>query len=74
MKILNRNAANIGRLGFQTASSALQNMKVEETSDGDVIMTSADEPMSISHTYEATGLDGVNALLKAGELFDDRRS
>lgn len=60
--------------GFQTASSALQNMRVEETSDGDVLMTSADEPISIPHTYEATGLDGVNALLKAGELFDDRRS
>jgi hypothetical protein len=49
-------------------------MRVEETSDGDVIMTSADEPISISRTYEATGLDGVNALLKAGELVDDRRS
>jgi hypothetical protein len=49
-------------------------MRVEETSDGDVFMTSADEPISIPHTYEATGLDGVNALLKAGELFDDRRS
>ncbi|KAL6908494.1 hypothetical protein GGI43DRAFT_145366 [Trichoderma evansii] len=60
--------------GFQTASSALQHMRVEETSDGDVIMTSADEPLSSSHTFEATGLDGVNALLKAGELFDDRQS
>ena len=47
-------------------------MRVEETSDGDVIMTSADEPLSSYHTYDATGLDGVNALLKAGELFDDR--
>lgn len=49
-------------------------MRVEEMSDGDVLMTSADEPMPISHTYEAADLDGVNALLKAGELFDDRRS
>lgn len=58
--------------GFQTASSALQHMRVEETSDGDVIMTSADEPLFSCHTNEATGFDGVNALLKAGELFDDR--
>lgn len=43
-------------------------------SDGDVLMTSADEQISIPHTYEAAGLDGVNALLKAGELVDDRRS
>lgn len=47
-------------------------MRVEETSDGDVIMTSADEPLFSCHTNEATGFDGVNALLKAGELFDDR--
>ncbi|KAH0528642.1 hypothetical protein TsFJ059_003474 [Trichoderma semiorbis] len=55
--------------GFQTASSAFQNMKVEETSDGDVLMTSADVPLSSSNTIEVGGLDGVNALLKAGEIF-----
>ncbi|KAL7961441.1 hypothetical protein V8C34DRAFT_12604 [Trichoderma compactum] len=55
--------------GFQTASSAFQNMKVEETSDGDVLMTSADVPLSSSNAIEVGGLDGVNALLKAGEIF-----
>ncbi|KAL7936277.1 hypothetical protein V8C35DRAFT_253393 [Trichoderma chlorosporum] len=55
--------------GFQTASSAFQHMKVEETSDGDVLMTSADIPLSSSNTIEVGGLDGVNALLKAGEIF-----
>lgn len=44
-------------------------MKVEETSDGDVLMTSADVPLSSSNTIEVGGLDGVNALLKAGEIF-----
>ncbi|RFU73778.1 high-mobility group 20a [Trichoderma arundinaceum] len=59
--------------GFQTASSAFQHMKVEETSDGDVLMTSADEQLSGSFTHEVGGLDGVNALLRAGEIFGHRQ-
>ena len=48
-------------------------MKVEETSDGDVLMTSADLPLSSSYAHVVGGLDGVNALLKAGEIFGHHR-
>ncbi|KAL7950813.1 hypothetical protein V8C42DRAFT_131425 [Trichoderma barbatum] len=45
--------------GFQTASSAFQHMKVEEMSDGDVLMTSADAPLSSSITLEPSRNDLV---------------
>ncbi|PTB65366.1 hypothetical protein BBK36DRAFT_1122166 [Trichoderma citrinoviride] len=58
--------------GLQTASSAFQNMRFEETSNGDVLMTPANEPPPPS-PMSVNGLDGVNALLKAGEIVGQPR-
>ncbi|KAL7818170.1 hypothetical protein V8C44DRAFT_215024 [Trichoderma aethiopicum] len=59
--------------GFQIASSAFQHMRFEETSNGDVLMTSANEPSPSASPMALSGLDGVNALLKAGEIVGQPR-
>ncbi|KAH0499372.1 hypothetical protein TgHK011_006573 [Trichoderma gracile] len=59
--------------GFQTASSAFQHMRFEETSNGDVLMTSANEPPPSPSPMGLSVLDGVNALLKAGEIVGQPR-
>ena len=49
--------------GFQASSSPFQNMKVEQSSEGDVVMTSGESPLA-----PKCGLDGMSALLRAGEI------
>lgn len=59
--------------GFQSAPSALQHLKIEE-SNGDVIMTSPDRVHSTvpSRANAKDGFDGMNALLRAGEIVGRR--
>ncbi|KAL6868465.1 hypothetical protein J3F83DRAFT_696015 [Trichoderma novae-zelandiae] len=59
--------------GFQIASSALQHMRFEETSNGDVLMTSANGAPPCPTPMGMSGLDGVNALLRAGEIVGQPR-
>lgn len=54
--------------GFQSTTSAFQNMKVEQAGDGDVVMTSVEAPTSGRERSRRDGLDGMNALLRAGEI------
>lgn len=55
--------------GFQSELSAFQNMKFEQSSEGDVVMTT-DEPTPVLAGQPSTknGFDGMNALLRAGEI------
>ncbi|KAG5981262.1 hypothetical protein E4U43_006634 [Claviceps pusilla] len=55
--------------GFQSDSSPFSHMKVEQSSEGDVVMTS-DETMPPSEENERArnSLDGMDALLRAGEI------
>lgn len=46
-------------------------MKVEENGDGDVLMTQGD-PVP-ARPAGKSGLDGMSALLRAGEIVDRRR-
>ena len=59
-------------LGFQSASSVLQNMKVERAGDGDVLMTNSDSMLRHKVNHAKDGLDGMDALLKAGEIVGRR--
>lgn len=57
--------------GFQNDSSAFGRMRVERGGDGDIIMTAAeDEPKT---DKAKSNLDGMSALLRAGELVDQSR-
>lgn len=53
--------------GFQSAPSALQHLKIEESSEGDVVMTSPDMKY-MPRPNPKDGFDGMNALLRAGEI------
>ncbi|PHH77375.1 hypothetical protein CDD82_3547 [Ophiocordyceps australis] len=53
--------------GFQSESSVFQNMKVERSGEGDVLMTTVDTVASPS-SRRKEGLDGMSALLRAGEI------
>lgn len=57
--------------GFQNDSSAFGRMKVEQGGDGDIIMTAADDEPGRVKTKP--NLDGMSALLRAGELVDQSR-
>lgn len=56
--------------GFQSAQSAFQNMRVEQAGDGDVLMTSVDAPSTGRSRSRKENLDGMSALLRAGEIVD----
>ncbi|KAK0389578.1 hypothetical protein NLU13_3153 [Sarocladium strictum] len=56
--------------GFQSAQSAFQNMRVEEAGDGDVLMTSVEDHMTGLDRNRKDNLDGMSALLRAGEIVD----
>lgn len=61
-------------VGFQSAPSALQHMKIEQSNGGDVVMTSPS--LSTAPTPKGNsknGLDGMSALLRAGEIVDRQR-
>ncbi|KID91203.1 high-mobility group 20A [Metarhizium guizhouense ARSEF 977] len=55
--------------GFQSDSSPFHHMRVEQSSEGDVVMTS-DETLAPQRQTRGTkdNLDGMNALLRAGEI------
>jgi hypothetical protein len=52
--------------GFQSGSSAFQNMKTEVSGDGDVVMTMGDTPPRPEASSAKFG--GMDALLRAGEI------
>ncbi|KAH7328765.1 hypothetical protein B0I35DRAFT_26321 [Stachybotrys elegans] len=54
--------------GFQSTSSAFQDMKVEMSDDGDIVMTSDDATHSSRPSNMKGRFDGMSALLRAGEL------
>lgn len=58
--------------GFQSAPSALQHMKFEQANGGDVVMTSPGsvQPPAAKSSSGKPGLDGMSALLRAGEIVD----
>ncbi|KAF4505196.1 hypothetical protein G6O67_007171 [Ophiocordyceps sinensis] len=60
--------------GFQSESSAFQKMKFEQSGEGDVVMTSVDAsppaPAPALGNRGKGGYDGMNALLRAGEIVD----
>jgi len=60
--------------GFQSAPSALQHMKIENFSGGDVVMTSPGMSAAPAppKADSKPGLDGMSALLRAGEIVDRR--
>lgn len=61
--------------GFQSTSSVLQNMKVEKAGDGDVLMMNSDSlpRQDVGQAGQLKdGFDGMNALLKAGEIVGRR--
>lgn len=43
-------------------------MKVEQAGDGDVVMTSVETPAMGRERNRREGLDGMSALLRAGEI------
>ena len=45
-------------------------MRVEQAGDGDVLMTSVEEPVRPRDRSRKDGLDGMSALLRAGEIVD----
>lgn len=55
------------KVGFQSAPSALQHMKIEQANGGDVVMTSP-TPSHAQAPKPKAGLDGMDALLRAGEI------
>lgn len=59
-------------VGFQSAPSALQHMKIEESNSGDVVMTSPSlsTAPATPKAGSKSGLDGMSALLRAGEIVD----
>ncbi|KAG6021361.1 hypothetical protein E4U40_005361 [Claviceps sp. LM458 group G5] len=54
--------------GFQSDSSPFSHMKVEQSSEGDVVMTNATLPRSGTNAKSRNSLDGMDALLRAGEI------
>lgn len=55
--------------GFQSDSSPFSHMKVEQSSEGDVVMTSDETmPLSEENGSARNSLDGMDALLRAGEI------
>jgi hypothetical protein len=54
--------------GFQSVPSAFQDMRVEQMADGDVVMTMDDAPRGSHPTNSKGRFDGMNALLRAGEI------
>lgn len=55
--------------GFQSGSSAFQNMRVEQNGDGDVVMTTDDQGGPNRRQADGKeGYDGMSALLQAGEI------
>ncbi|KAG5931027.1 hypothetical protein E4U60_006563 [Claviceps pazoutovae] len=54
--------------GFQSDSSPFSHMKVEQSSEGDVVMTNATLPRSGANEKSRNSLDGMDALLRAGEI------
>ncbi|KAG6003446.1 hypothetical protein E4U21_002040 [Claviceps maximensis] len=55
--------------GFQSDSSPFSHMKFEQSSEGDVVMTT-DETLALcdENGTSRSSLDGMNALLRAGEI------
>lgn len=45
-------------------------MRVEQGRDGDVLMTSVEEPAVSHERARKDNLDGMSALLRAGEIVD----
>ncbi|PHH91818.1 hypothetical protein CDD83_10167 [Cordyceps sp. RAO-2017] len=58
--------------GFQSETSAFQNMKVEQAGDGDVLMLSVDAAPPAPGASGKGGFDGMSALLRAGEIVGRR--
>lgn len=66
--------------GFQSAPSALQHLTIEQSNGGDVLMTSPEPPSVGSNAASNAvpkppgkdGLDGLSALLRAGEIVGRR--
>ncbi|KHN96316.1 high mobility group protein [Metarhizium album ARSEF 1941] len=55
--------------GFQSDSSPFHHMKVEQSSEGDVVMTTDETPPPPRQSRRAKdNLDGMDALLRAGEI------
>jgi hypothetical protein len=53
--------------GFQSDSSPFHHMKVEQSSEGDVVMTT-DDTLTRQTPTSKDNLDGMDALLRAGEI------
>ncbi|KAI6785558.1 High mobility group protein 20A [Emericellopsis cladophorae] len=60
--------------GFQSAPSALQHLKIEEANGGDVVMTSPTPSGAAPKDSGKDNLDGMSALLRAGEIVGRRTS
>jgi hypothetical protein len=58
--------------GFQSAPSALQHLKIEESDGGDIVMTSPELINGLPRPSAKDGFDGMNALLRAGEIVGRR--
>jgi hypothetical protein len=58
----------MGVSGFQSAPSAFQDMRFEQSADGDVVMTSDDATTSDANSSGKARFDGMSALLRAGEI------
>lgn len=55
--------------GFQSDSSPFSHMKVEQSSEGDVVMTTDETlPRAGENNRPRNSLDGMDALLRAGEI------
>ncbi|KAF4581011.1 high-mobility group 20A [Ophiocordyceps camponoti-floridani] len=65
----NRPMASPKGYGFLSDSSAFQNMKIDSLGDGDVLMSPVSSPTTAS---SKRGLDGMSALLHAGEIVGRR--
>ncbi|PFH59477.1 hypothetical protein XA68_12264 [Ophiocordyceps unilateralis] len=58
--------------GFLSESSAFQNMKIDSSGDGDVLMSPVPQPSAAPQVMGKRGLDGMSALLHAGEIVGRR--
>ncbi|CEJ95070.1 hypothetical protein VHEMI10573 [[Torrubiella] hemipterigena] len=57
--------------GFQNESSAFGRMRAEQEGDGDIVMTATDDhPPRQPAPKPKNNLDGMSALLRAGEIVD----
>ncbi|KAG9249912.1 high mobility group, superfamily, partial [Emericellopsis atlantica] len=68
----NLSHTNTATAGFQSAPSALQHLKIEEANGGDVVMTSPTLPGVVPKGPAKDNLDGMSALLRAGEIVGRR--